>query len=89
MGRGVGVLALVVFAVFSSLTCAEIAPPATPEEIAGDVAASKHLMEQAAPEGFLSVFGGARVVTESPHYEEVRRFARLWTKEMGRVPIAT
>lgn len=60
----------------------------SPEDVARDYENAQALVARAAPEGFLAVFGGARVKPGDPSYELTRRFAYLWTKERL-LPVAT
>jgi predicted Rossmann-fold nucleotide-binding protein len=54
------------------------------------VDAANQVLARTAPNGFIPVFGGARLEEGEPNYELARRFAFLWTQKHGdQIPIGS
>jgi predicted Rossmann-fold nucleotide-binding protein len=61
---------------------------ATPGEIALDAYCGDLIAARSAPNGYLTVFGSARVKEGDPGYESARAFAKGWTRRRPEIPIA-
>jgi hypothetical protein len=55
----------------------------TPEDLAKDAYCAELMIQRNAPDGVITVFGSASAKEDWPTYAMTRRFAELWTKEMG------
>jgi uncharacterized protein (TIGR00730 family) len=61
----------------------------TPEERAIDAYCGDLLTKRAAPNGFVTVFGSARMTEGGDEYAAARAFGSLWTRANPGLPIAT
>ncbi len=62
----------------------------TPRDLYTDALCAKRLIMEQAPRGVVTIFGSARATEDMDSYRYTRRFAYLWTKELGdKYPILT
>jgi uncharacterized protein (TIGR00730 family) len=68
----------------------EIPKPSEPSDLALDAYCADRLIKTKAPNGVITIFGSARAKEGMKSYDITRKFAYLWTKEMGKkYPILT
>jgi predicted Rossmann-fold nucleotide-binding protein len=62
----------------------------TPAQVALDGYCGEQLFKRSAPNGWVVIFGSARLKSETPEYQNAKSFASLWTTAHGKqLPILT